>query len=107
MAPEGRICPVGFAGGTIQQVPANLLLVKNLTVCGVNMGYYAGWSPNDVRYEHEDRIRAMMTQLFDWYEAGLIKTCLRRSISPGPLPGRHGRRAGPEVSGPGGRGDGG
>ena len=73
MAPEGRICPVGFAGGTIQQVPANLLLVKNLTVCGVNMGYYAGWSPNDVRYEYEDRIRAMMTQLFDWYEAGLIK----------------------------------
>jgi NADPH2:quinone reductase len=73
MAPEGRICPVGFAGGTIQQIPANLLLVKNLTVCGVNMGYYAGWSPDDVRYEYEDRIRALMTQLFDWYEAGQIK----------------------------------
>ena len=73
MAPEGRICPVGFAGGTIQQIPANLLLVKNLTVCGVNMGYYAGWSPHDVRYEYEDRIRALMTQLFDWYEVGQIK----------------------------------
>lgn len=73
MAPEGRICPVGFAGGTIQQIPANLLLVKNLTVCGLNMGYYAGWSPDDVRYEYEGRIRGLMTQLFDWYEAGQIQ----------------------------------
>ena len=73
MAPEGRICPVGFASGTIPQIPANLLLVKNLTVCGVNMGYYAGWSPNDVRYEYEDRIRGLMNQLFDWFEAGQIK----------------------------------
>ncbi|MCB1740544.1 MAG: NADPH:quinone oxidoreductase family protein [Gammaproteobacteria bacterium] len=73
MAPEGRIMPVGFAGGQIQQIPANLLLVKNLTVCGVNMGYYIGWSPNDVRYEYEDRIRALMGQLFEWFEAGLIK----------------------------------
>ena len=73
MAPEGRIMPVGFAGGTIQQIPANLLLVKNLTVCGLNMGYYAGWSPNDVRYAYEDRYRSLMNQLFDWYVGGRIK----------------------------------
>ncbi len=73
MAPEGRIMPVGFAGGTIQQIPANLLLVKNLTVCGLNMGYYAGWSPNDVRYAYEDRYRSLMNQLFDWYVNGRIK----------------------------------
>lgn len=73
MAPEGRIMPVGFASGTIPQIPANLLLVKNLTVCGLNMGYYAGWSPQDVRYEYEDRLRALMDQLFVWYEAGQIR----------------------------------
>ncbi len=27
LAVEGRICPIGFAGGTIPQVPANVLLV--------------------------------------------------------------------------------
>ena len=73
MAPEGRIMPVGFASGTIQDIPANLLLVKNLTVCGLNMGYYMGWSPQDVRYEYEDRMRALMDTMFGWFEAGQIK----------------------------------
>ena len=63
---------VGFAGGTIPQIPANILLVKNITVTGLNMGYYYGWSPKDVRYEYEDRIRDMMEKLFAWYEAGQL-----------------------------------
>ncbi len=72
MAPEGRIMPVGFASGTIQQIPANILLVKNLTVCGLNLGYYVGWSPDDVRYQYEDRMRALMDLMFGWYEARQI-----------------------------------
>jgi NADPH:quinone reductase len=74
MAPEGRISPIGFAAGRIPSAPANILLVKNLTVCGLNMGYYYGWSPKDVRYEYSPRLQAMMTQLTDWHEQGLIKT---------------------------------
>ena len=70
IAPEGRIMPVGFAGGTIAQIPANLLLVKNITVCGLNMGYYYGWSPNDVRHQYEGRLRETMDKLFAWFEAG-------------------------------------
>ena len=54
---EGRIMPVGFAGGTIQQIPANILLVKTVTVVGMNFGTYVGWSPKDIRYEVEDRMR--------------------------------------------------
>jgi NADPH2:quinone reductase len=73
IAPEGRIMPVGFAGGTIQQIPANILLVKNITVCGLNMGYYVGWSPNDVRHEYASRIKASLAQLFAWFEAGRLK----------------------------------
>jgi NADPH2:quinone reductase len=72
MAPEARIMPVGFAGGEIPQIPANILLVKNLTVCGLNMGLYYGWSPRDLRYEYEPRVRANMEQLFRWFEAGRI-----------------------------------
>lgn len=73
MAPEGRIMPVGFAGGEIPQIPANLLLVKNLTVCGLNMGLYYGWSPQDLRYAYGDRMRTNMDQLFRWFEEGRIR----------------------------------
>lgn len=76
MAPEGRIMPVGFAGGDIPQIPANLLLVKNLTVCGLNMGYYYGWSPRDMREVYEDRIRALMDRLFAWFVDGRIDPVL-------------------------------
>ena len=65
--------PVGFAGGTIQSIPANILLVKNVTVTGLNLGYYAGWSPYDARYDAEPQMRPMMEQLGDWYAAGQIK----------------------------------
>ena len=51
MAVEGRICPIGFAGGEIPQIPANILLVKSIAVMGFNYGYYAGWSPHDARFE--------------------------------------------------------
>lgn len=72
MAPEARIMPVGFAGGEIPQIPANLLLVKNLTVCGLNMGLYYGWSPQDMRYVYENKVRANMAALFHWFNAGQI-----------------------------------
>ncbi|MFT4582673.1 MAG: NADPH2:quinone reductase [Gammaproteobacteria bacterium] len=73
MAPEGRIMPVGFAGGDIPQIPANILLVKNLSVCGLNMGLYFGWSPKDERYRYEGLMRATMDKLFRWFEDGGIK----------------------------------
>lgn len=79
MAPEGRIMPVGFAGGQVPQIPANLLLVKNLTVCGLNLGLYYGWSPQDMRYEYEARVRANMDQLFAWFTAGKIDPVVART----------------------------
>ncbi|MEC9153839.1 MAG: NADPH:quinone oxidoreductase family protein [Pseudomonadota bacterium] len=81
IAPEGRIMPVGFAGGNIQQIPANILLVKNITVCGLNMGYYVGWSPDDVRHEYGDRMRALMAQLYDWYEAGDLNPVISHTFA--------------------------
>jgi NADPH:quinone reductase len=72
IAPEGRISPIGFAAGRIPTVTANILLVKNITVCGLNMGYYYGWSPNDVRYEFTEKMQRMMARLGTWYEQGRI-----------------------------------
>ena len=43
VAPEGRLIPMGFASGTIPQIPANILLVKNVTVIGFYYGWYNGW----------------------------------------------------------------
>ncbi len=38
---ESRILIVGFASGKIQRIPANILLVKNITVIGFYWGAYA------------------------------------------------------------------
>ena len=73
IALEGRIAPVGFTSGRAAQIPANIVLVKNITVCGLNMGTYYGWSPKDIRYEMEDRLRALMTRFYDWAAAGDIR----------------------------------
>ena len=78
VSPEGRIMPVGFASGTIPQIPANILLVKNITVTGLNMGYYIGWSGRRA-YEKAPIIHPLMQQMFDWSTRGsstpALKTC--------------------------------
>ena len=43
--PEGRLLTIGFAGGEVPQVPANLLLVKNLSVMGFYWGGYLSFAP--------------------------------------------------------------
>lgn len=63
--PEGRLLPIGFAGGEVPQIPANHLLVKNLTVIGVYIGGYLRFRPEVVRNSFET--------LFRWYSEGRIK----------------------------------
>ena len=65
IAPEGRIMPVGFAGGTIQQIPANILLVKNLSVLGFYWGGYAKIKPSV--------LTDSFAELIKWYVAGKLK----------------------------------
>ncbi|NNU81404.1 NADPH:quinone oxidoreductase family protein [Halovulum dunhuangense] len=64
MRPEGRILPVGFASGAVPQIPANILLVKNLTVIGFYWGAYASLRP--------DLMAESLRQLFAWHEAGRL-----------------------------------
>ena len=71
--PFGRMVVVGFAGGRIPQVPANLLLVKNIAVLGHNMGLYYGWGPSDARVRYEPQMRAMIGDLFAWTLAGSLR----------------------------------
>lgn len=63
--PEARLLPLGFASGTVPQIPANILLVKNLTVIGFYWGAYAKLKPQV--------LTDSFAQLFSWYDQGRLK----------------------------------
>ncbi|BDG74668.1 NADPH:quinone oxidoreductase [Roseomonas fluvialis] len=69
----GMLVEIGFAGGGIPSVAANLLLLKNIAVGGVNWGTYVGWSPGDNRALHAPRARALWAQLMSWWQAGALR----------------------------------
>jgi len=73
LADGGRLVVVGFAGGSIPTVAANILLLKNIAVAGVNWGTYVGWSPGDGRRLHAPRARALWAQLVAWWQAGALR----------------------------------
>ncbi|MFN0043821.1 MAG: NADPH:quinone oxidoreductase family protein [Alphaproteobacteria bacterium] len=62
---EGRLLVVGFASGRIPQAPANILLVKNLSVVGFFWGAY--------RKRNPAVIRESFTELLDWHAQGALK----------------------------------
>ncbi|MFZ4537986.1 NADPH:quinone oxidoreductase family protein [Propionivibrio sp.] len=62
---EGRILIIGFAGGTVPQIPANHLLVKNVDVIGLNWPAYAELHPKVMTESFQT--------LIQWYLDGAIK----------------------------------
>ena len=62
---RGRILVVGFASGTVPQIPANLLLVKNISV----IGYY--WGAH--RFLDPQLVDRSFAELLDWYQDGALK----------------------------------
>jgi len=62
---EARMLVIGFAGGRIQTVPANLILVKNISAIGVVWGAQAERDPA--------LISGKLTELLRWWEAGRLK----------------------------------
>lgn len=65
LAWEGRLIIIGFAGGDIQQIPANILLVKNVSTIGFYWGSYRQHAP--------DRVRQGFETLLGWQVQGKIK----------------------------------
>lgn len=70
---EGKIILIGFASGEIPQIPANLLLVKNIDVIGFNFGLYLGWGLTDERATYAVRLAEMMQTIFAHIAAGELK----------------------------------
>ncbi len=99
--PDGRLLAIGFASGQVPQVPANLLLVKNLTVSGFWYGGYQDHAPQAVassmaellRWQAEGSLHPHVGQVlpFDAFPEGLELLRTRRAtgkvvIRVGQLP---------------------
>lgn len=70
---EGRILVIGFAGGTIPQIPANIVMVKNVDILGLNYGSYRSLNP--------DVLTTSFRILMDWYREGKIKPFVSETFS--------------------------
>jgi NADPH2:quinone reductase len=74
VANSGRILVIGFAGGRVQQIQANIILVKDVSILGFNMGSYTGWTRDTSRRsKHGPEMHAVMERLFAWYREGKIR----------------------------------
>jgi NADPH2:quinone reductase len=62
---EARLLPLGFASGEVPQIPANLLLVKNISVIGLYWGGYTRVNPKV--------LTDSFATLFRWYVEGKLK----------------------------------
>ncbi|MBT9244153.1 NADPH:quinone oxidoreductase family protein [Gemmobacter fulvus] len=70
--PEGRLLAIGFAGGEVPQVPANLLLVKNLSVMGLYWGGYLAFRP--------EVLTASLATLAGWIAEGALTPHISHSF---------------------------
>lgn len=61
---DGRLIVIGFAAGTIQQIPANYLLLKNISVAGYGFSIYS-------RADH-GHYQRVFAELNDFYADGLL-----------------------------------
>lgn len=64
-AQGGRILVVGFASGTVPQIPANILLVKNISVIGYYWGAHRKLDPS--------LVNKSFAELLQWFKEGRLK----------------------------------
>ena len=72
IAPDGRILIIGFASGNVPQIPANILLVKNVTVIGYYWGAYRALNPA--------LVRSSMQEALDWWAAGKLSPHVSKTL---------------------------
>jgi sacsin len=68
----GQIALIGFASGDIPKIPANVLLVKNLTAHGVYWGSYAAHAPRV--------LRDSLAQLTAWAAEGWLRVRVSHAV---------------------------
>jgi len=70
---HGRILVIGFASGVIPAAPANLLLVKNVTLLGFNAGVYIGWNDPADRDRYHPNVAEAFDRMFAWTQEGKLR----------------------------------
>ncbi|WGS19902.1 MULTISPECIES: NADPH:quinone oxidoreductase family protein [unclassified Bradyrhizobium] len=80
VAPLGRLIPMGFAAGRIPEIPANIVLVKNLTVIGLYWGFYMAWGKSKANAALREKVRVLFDELFVLYEVGKLRAPIDRSL---------------------------
>ena len=76
--PDGRILSIGFASGSVPQVPANILLVKNITVIGFWWGGYLHFAPQV--------LRDSLATLLRWHAEGALRPHISHRLPLDRLP---------------------
>lgn len=71
--PGGRILLVGFASGTVPQIPANHLLVKDASALGFSIGQFRKHQP--------ERVRAALSELLRMTVEGRLRPLVSRVLS--------------------------
>ena len=76
--PEGRLLCIGFASGTVPQIKANHLLVKNISVMGFWWGGYRRFAP--------DLLTDSVATLLGWYADGGLRPLIAAALPFDALP---------------------
>ncbi|MGY9005795.1 MAG: NADPH:quinone oxidoreductase family protein [Alphaproteobacteria bacterium] len=79
LAEGGTLVSIGYVSGEIPKAAANIIMLKNIAVAGLNWGLYIGWSPQDNREFYAPRAQALWGQLVDWWQAGKIAPMIHES----------------------------
>ena len=73
VAPLSRLLTIGFASGRIPQIPANILLVKNLSIIGLYWGFYMAWGKTQADAATRARVRTLFDDLFRLFSQGRLR----------------------------------
>jgi NADPH:quinone reductase len=68
----GRVLVIGFTSGRIPEIRAGLILVKNISIVGMQI--------NDYRERVPEKVRLVQKELIDMFEAGRIRPLVSRTF---------------------------
>ncbi|WP_336079958.1 NADPH:quinone oxidoreductase family protein [Thalassospira sp. CH_XMU1448-2] len=93
VAPGARMLLIGFASGTVPQIPANILLVKNVSAIGFYFGAYLDQNPDIARKGMSEllellrsgKIEPMISARYPLEEAMLALEAIRNRTATGKL----------------------
>ncbi|WP_108815283.1 NADPH:quinone oxidoreductase family protein [Loktanella sp. Alg231-35] len=69
---EARVIVIGFASGDVPQIPANIILVKNITVIGFYWGGYLKF--------HPQALTDSLAELMQWHAEGRLQPHISHTV---------------------------